>query len=121
MSSLRKNLLAVASMLALAGGVQAQSDTRSEMDRGVPGVDVDTGRNASGAVDVDRAGNETSRGVPGVDADVGRNADGAVDMNAGRAEDDRSRGVPGVDVDAGRNASGAMDIDRERAPRADRN
>jgi hypothetical protein len=53
--------------------------------------------------------------------DVGRNASGAVDVN--RSKDETSRGVPGVDVDVGRNASGAVDVEtrRERAARSDRN
>jgi hypothetical protein len=86
-----KSLIAAAALVCL-GAAQAQTSgtTQSEMNRGVPGVDVDAGRNARGAVDVD--------------------------VNRPRNE----RGVPGVDVDVGRNARGAVDVDRTRAPRADR-
>jgi hypothetical protein len=52
--------------------------TQQEMNRGVPGVDVDVGRNARGAVDVDRDHNTNVRNAPGV-RDVNRNAEG--DMN----------------------------------------
>lgn len=97
MSIIRTSLIAAASALAMGATVQAQTtspDTKAEMDRGVPGVDVDVGRNAQGAIDIKRENSETARGVPGVDVDTGRNARGAVD----------------VDVDRG-----------ARAPRADRN
>jgi hypothetical protein len=40
--------------------------TQQEMNRGVPGVDVDVGRNASGAVDVDRDRNTNVRNAPGM-------------------------------------------------------
>ena len=66
---------------------------------------------------------EMQRGVPGVDVDAGRNARGAVDVDVNRdTRTERDRGVPGVDVDVGRNARGAVDVDTgTRAPRADRN
>lgn len=92
MTKIRMTLAATAAaLLALSGAAQAQSNTdgrtsQSEMQRGVPGVDVDVGRNAKGAVDVDvnrNARSERDRGVPGVDVDVGRNAKGAVDVNTG--------------------------------------
>ena len=103
MSKIRMGVAAVtASLMALSGAVYAQSaDTdertsQSEMQRGVPGVDVDTGNRADGAVDVD--------------------------TNMGRNESERDRGVPGVDVDTGANASGAVDVDTGSRPaRADRN
>lgn len=103
MSKIRMSVAAaVASLMALSGAAQAQSaDTdertnQSEMQRGVPGVDVDTGDRADGAVDID--------------------------TNAGRNEAETDRGVPGVDVDTGANARGAADVDVDtRAPRADRN
>lgn len=105
MKLIRTTVIAAASLLTLAGAAQAQSSgtSRSEMDRGVPGVDVDTGRNAQGAVDVNRANTERARGVPGVDVDTGRNAQGAVDVDAGRSAD-RDTAADGM-----------------RAPRADRN
>ncbi len=75
--------------------------------------------------------------MPGVDVNVGKNADGAVDVNTkasntdttNRATTERDRGVPGVDVDVGKNARGAIDVDTDannnnnadqRAARADR-
>ena len=110
MNLIRTTLVAATSLLTLAGAVQAQSSgttSRSEMDRGVPGVDVDTGRNAQGAVDVNRANTERARGVPGVDVDTGRNAQGAVDVDAGSSAD--------------RNTGNNAGSDGMRAPRADRN
>ncbi|HEX6362811.1 MAG TPA: hypothetical protein VFZ93_07640 [Albitalea sp.] len=101
MNLIRTTLVAAACTMALAGTAFAQTSgtnappSKSEMDRGVPGVDVDVGRNASGAIDVNRAPGERARGVPGVDVDTGRNAQGAVDVDVGS--------------------------DRARAPRADRN
>ena len=103
MSKIRMGVAAVAaSLMALSGVAYAQSantderTSQSEMQRGVPGVDVDTGRRADGAVDID--------------------------TNAGRNESERDRGVPGVDVDTGANAQGAVDVDTgSRAARADRN
>jgi hypothetical protein len=106
MSTIRNSLIATAvSLLALSGAVQAQdrsnvgagtSAAQAEKDRGVPGVDVDVGKNAKGAIDVNvnksnanepaPSRSETARGVPGVDVDVGRNARGAVDVNTARGE-----------------------------------
>ncbi len=118
MSIICKSLIAVASALTLAGAVQAQASgattSQSEMNRGVPGVDVDAGRNARGAVDVNRASGERARGVPGVDADTGRNARGAVDVDVGRSTRDADRTV-------GRGTRDGVDADRTRMPRADRN
>ena len=102
MSKIRMSIAAAAaSLMALSGAAFAQTantderTSQSEMQRGVPGVDVDAGRNARGAVDVDM--NRDTR-------------------------TERDRGVPGVDVDVGRNARGAVDVDTgTRAPRADRN
>jgi hypothetical protein len=74
------------SLLAAAGIAQAQSSStgsssqnnaatstgtstsQSEMNRGVPGVDVDVGRNAKGAVDVTADHNTDTRNVTGNDA-----------------------------------------------------
>jgi hypothetical protein len=80
MNILRTTVIAAASFMVLAGA-QAQTTTQSEMNRGVPDVDVNVGRNANGAVDVNRANTERAQGVPGVDVDVGRNARGAVDAD----------------------------------------
>jgi hypothetical protein len=91
---MKKSLIAAVALVAIAGATQAQS----------PGTTPA----------------ETQRGVPGVDVDVGRNAKGAVDVNTNANRRERDRGVPGVDVDVGRNAQGAVDVDRTRAPRADR-
>ncbi|HWP18374.1 MAG TPA: hypothetical protein VNO84_04565 [Burkholderiaceae bacterium] len=106
MSKIRMSIAAAAaSLMALTGTAYAQSantderTSQSEMQRGVPGVDVDTGRRADGAIDVDTNRSEGAR--------------------TQRSETDR--GVPGVDVDTGRNAQGAVDVDTTRAPRADRN
>jgi hypothetical protein len=94
MSIIRTTLIAAA--FAFAGAAQAQSTTTNPSDResGVPGVEVDTGRNASGAVDVD----------------VGRNAGSSA---SGVNETDRME----------RAASDATNTDRSetRAARADRN
>jgi hypothetical protein len=94
MSIIRTSIIAAA--FAFAGAAQAQSTTTSPSDResGVPGVEVDTGRNASGAVDVD----------------VGRNAGSSA---SGVNETDRMD----------RAARDAADADRSetRAARADRN
>lgn len=59
------------------------STSQQEMNRGVPGVDVDVGRNAQGAVDVDVDRNTNARNLPGV-RDEQRNADGT--MRAPRAD-----------------------------------
>lgn len=62
MSTIRNTLAATAvALLALSGAAQAADQSnvgtgtpaaKAEMDRGVPGVDVDVGKNAKGAVDV---------------------------------------------------------------------
>lgn len=95
MGTICKTLVAAAvSLLALAGVVLAQS--------------------AIGAGTTSQS--EMNRGVPGADVDVGRNARGAVDMDVGRPGNGTGHGVPGVDVDADSNARGAMEVDRTRAP-----
>lgn len=96
MSKIRMSVAAaMASLVALSGAVQAQSantdepTSQSEMQRGVPGVDVDTGSRADGAVDIDTNANRNQqgdRGVPGVDVDVGDNARGAADVDVGAPE-----------------------------------
>lgn len=105
MNAIRHSFIAAAvTLAALAGAAQAadqsnagtgSSAAQREMNRGVPGVDVDVGNNAKGAIDVNvnknnaneapPARNETARGVPGVDVDVGRNANGAVDVHTDRS------------------------------------
>jgi hypothetical protein len=96
MKLIRTSLVTAASLLMLGGAVNAQNtDTRTETDRGVPGVDVDVGRNANGAVDVNTNRNTRDRGAPGVDVDVGRNADGAIDVN--RTNGDRNMRAPRAD------------------------
>lgn len=88
MKLIRTTLIAAASLITAVAGVHAQSGTsQAEMNRGVPDVDVDVGRNADGAIDVNRANTERARGVPGVDADAGRNADGAIDVNTANTND----------------------------------
>jgi hypothetical protein len=114
MSKIRMSIAAsAAALMAFTGAVQAQTTatdvdertTQSEMQRGVPGVDVDTGRRADGAIDID----------------VGRQ-DRAGDATRQGTTTERDRGVPGVDVDVGNNARGAVDVNTtRRAPRADRN
>jgi predicted TIM-barrel enzyme len=95
MSIIRTTLIAAASVLAFAGTAQAQSSTttQSDRERGVPGVEVDVGRNAGGAVDVD----------------VGRNAGSSAQGV------DETRGMD--------RSTRSMDADRSdtRAARADRN
>lgn len=48
-----------------AGSTTGTTTSQEEMNRGVPGVDVDAGRNARGAVDVDRDQNTNVRNAPG--------------------------------------------------------
>lgn len=90
MNAARTMLIAAASLITAVAGAQAQTSnnsttsSQSEMNRGVPDVDVNVGRNADGAIDVNRANTDRAKGVPGVDADVGRNARGAVDVDTGR-------------------------------------
>lgn len=95
--------------LALAGAlaavqVQAQSSgsTPREVQRGVPGTDVDVNTNASGPA--------RSNGMPGVDVDVRNNANRSAAGNA----DTRAAGAGA--------ASGAAGPDTAQRPaRADRN
>lgn len=42
------------------------STSQQEMNRGVPAVDADVGRNARGAIDVDVDRNTSTRNLPGV-------------------------------------------------------
>ena len=83
---------------AQSSGTSGSGTTSQEMQRGVPGVDVDTRT----------TGRPRANGVPGVDVDVGGTR--------------RDTGVPGVDVDtrASGAAAGTGTTDR-RAARADRN
>lgn len=54
-----------------AGSTTGTTTSQEEMNRGVPGVDVDAGRNAGGAVDVDRDQNTDVRNAPDArDADM---------------------------------------------------
>ncbi len=48
-----------------AGSTTGTTTSQEEMNRGVPGVDVDAGRNAKGAIDVDRDQNTNVRNAPG--------------------------------------------------------
>lgn len=73
--------------------------TAAEVQRGVPGTDVDLNAN----------GRSATNGVPGVDMDVGNPR--------------RNNGVPGVDVDTRSAGAGPVrnSSDGQRAARADRN
>jgi hypothetical protein len=92
--------------LAISGvamQVQAQSTsgtptTQQEMQRGVPGVDVDVGT----------SGRARSNGVPGVDVDV-------------NTTNRRAGGTAGVDVDTRTSGAGAGTRRAERQARMDRN
>lgn len=119
--------LQVALATALAVGTvglyaQSSSDSsttsttsQSEMNRGVPDVDVDVGKNADGAIDIHRANTERAKGVPGVDVDVGRNASGAIDVTTS-PNADRDANLVGND-----RASGDAGAASSLEPRADRN
>jgi len=96
----------------------ATTTTQSEMDKGVPDVDVNVGRNADGAIDVNRANTERAKGVPGVDVDAGRNANGAMDVTTSPQAD---RDAPLMGSDANTSSSTATGADSSLAPRADRN
>jgi hypothetical protein len=121
--------VALATALAIGTvGLYAQSSSdssttstttsQSEMNRGVPDVDVDVGRNADGAIDINRANTERAKGVPGVDVDAGRNAsNGAMDVTTS-PNADRDANLVGSDRttgDASTASSGSLE------PRADRN
>lgn len=97
MSKIRMSIAAAAaSLMALSGAVHAQSadvderTSQSEMQRGVPGVDVDTGSRADGAVDVDTnmGRNESERRTTDTDANA-RDA-GDLDTGARAARADRN-------------------------------
>lgn len=120
--------VALATALAVGTvGLYAQSSadssttsttSQSEMNRGVPDVDVDVGRNANGAVDIDRANTERAKGVPGVDVDVGRNAsNGAMDVTTS-PNADRDAKLVGSDRAS---PDTSTDSSRSLEPRADRN
>jgi hypothetical protein len=65
--------------------------TQQEMNRGVPGVDVDVGRNARGAVDVDRDHNTNVRNAPGVrNAERGAAATSEMNDTTRTPRDDRN-------------------------------
>ena len=88
MNNIRNGILALAAVVALGAQAQSPGTTQQEANRGVPGVDVDVGKNASGAIDINRSPNvraQTQQGAPGVDVNVGRNANGAVDVNRERS------------------------------------
>ena len=87
MSKFRMSVAAaVASLMALSGVAQAQSantderTNQSEMQRGVPGEDVDTGRRADGAVDVDTSAGQNQQ------TERGLNTDASADTRAPRAD-----------------------------------
>ena len=95
---------ALAVALSLVAGqaiAQASGSTGSsrDMQRGVPGADVD----------VNRTGSSRDRGVPGVDVDVRTNRDARTDV------DTRTSGAGAAGATMDRDASG------QRAARADRN
>lgn len=125
-SSIRRLPWVAAVALAVSAGalqVHAQGSTSgtptrpAEMQRGIPGVDIDLGTNGRAAtngvpgVDVDlrsqRAGN--TNGVPGVD----------VDLQAPSAGN--TNGVPGVDVDTRTAGAGSSGTSGMRPPIQDRN
>lgn len=91
MSKIRMSVAAaVASLMALSGAAQAQSantDERtspSEMQRGVPGVDVDAGQRADGAVDVDTSAGQNRQ------ADQDLNAQGSMEADTRAPRADRN-------------------------------
>jgi hypothetical protein len=120
--------VALATALAVATvGLYAQSSSdsstttsttsQSEMNRGVPDVDVDVGRNADGAIDINRANTERAQGVPGVDVDAGRNAsNGTMDVNTS-PNADRDAKLVGSDRTGDTNTTSSSSLE----PRADRN
>lgn len=74
---------ALAAAIALGGATgQAMaegSSSKAEVQRGVPGVDVDVNKSSSKGVDVDlQAGNknDSDNGVPGVDVDARKSGAG---------------------------------------------
>lgn len=101
-----RSLLAATALAVSTFAVHAQTSqsstspstgtTAQETQRGVPGTDVDVGKNRG-----------TSRGVPGVDVDVGREGD---QRNLGTRVDTRTSG-----------ASGDATVAADRRARVDRN
>lgn len=69
-----------------AGSSTGTTTSQEEMNRGVPGVDVDAGRNASGAVDVDRDQNTDARNAPGAREMDRETGDEAGEARAPRAD-----------------------------------
>lgn len=115
--------LSLASLLTLGAQAQTPAQTpnsdadkaatttgtttpQSEMNRGVPGVNVDVGRNANGAVDVDVDRNTNARNLPG-----GSN---------NRTTDGNGNSVRRDSTGAATNGTGT-DSPSMRTPRADRN
>lgn len=107
MKQIKTRLLWPALAVAISAlSIQAQAQTSAaERDRGVPGVNVDVGKNAS------------DKGLPGVEANVGKDGDQKnLDVNVGNARNDRD-----VSVDTrASGAAGSMDT-TTRSARADRN
>ena len=106
MKQIKTRLLWPALAVAVSAfAVQAQAqgtDTKAERDRGVPGVNVDVGKNAS------------DKGLPGVEANIGKDGDQKnVDVN-------RTRNGVNVDTRAS-GASAGTDTTTARGARADRN
>lgn len=112
-------LPAFAAALAIGGiasQVQAEgSSSSAEVQRGIPGVDIDLPSRSQGA-DVDlQAGSQNDRdaGVPGVDVDT---------RTSGAGPD---AGMPGVDVDTRTSGAasdtGAAGSEETFAPAQDRN
>jgi hypothetical protein len=118
--NLRITSIAAASLLVFAATAQAQqapdaskpnpsaatstgtSTTQSEMNRGVPGVNVDVGRNAPNGV---------------VGADVDRNTDSRNLTDRNRTD----RNLSDRNLSDRSDTSGSRSGFNERAPRADRN
>lgn len=91
----------VASVHAHPGSAATTRTTPAEMQRGVPGIDVDLGTSEPAS----------RNGVPGVDVDLRAQRRGTAD------------GVPGVDVDANTRVAGAgtAGTGTSLPPRQDRN
>lgn len=91
----------IAPVHAQTGAPGTTPTTAAEMQRGVPGIDVDLGAN----------GRPATNGVPGVDVDLRSQREAA------------TNGVPGVDVDVDTRlaGAGADGLPATRSPIQDRN
>lgn len=123
-SSMRLLSCVAAAAIAAGAGVQVHAQgstpgtsptTPAEMQRGVPGVDVDLGT----------SGRPGTNGVPGIDVDLSSrrpgNTDGGpgVDMRSQRAGD--TTGVAAVDGDTRTAGAGGARTTGMRKPIQDRN